>query len=369
MREVVVTGIGLITAAGAGTGPFEEALRLGRPLGSEREVSLPGGRRKRVRFAPLGAWDPAGLLEPRALRKMAPEAQATCAAYLMACRDAGTGDRPLPPERVGTYLGSGFGCMQTTEDYLADIFGEGMATASPFLFSESLASAPLGHAAILLDARGPSIGVACGDASAASAVGLAWREIGKGRLDRAICGSMELPSPALIHVLARLGARGRTIPSIGAGVAALVLEAGETARETGAAILARVDGTGEAADPSARATDWSHDPRAWSAALDAALAPSGDRPHPLRAIHPHEPASEGAFRAEALAVERLVAERGGVRAPGTRAVFGSFAAAGGLGVAAAILSCRSAPGRILVSSGSWGGATAALALSAGGDSR
>ncbi len=424
MRSVVVTGVAVITAAGEGVAAFDEALRRAEPLGEERVVPLPRGRRGRLRVAPLGDWDAGRHLSPRERRKMAPEAQALCSAFLAAVRDSGAADRPVPPERVGTLLGSGFGCMATTEEYLRGLFTEGMATVSPFLFAESLASSPLGHAAIQLDARGPSLALACGDASACVAISEAWRQIRRGRIDRAVCGTFELASPSLIQVVARLAAREAGPASIGDGVAAFVLEEEQQARAAGAPVLARIVGAGAAGDPRARPTDWSHDPSVWAAAHDAALAmadrvESRDasnrqrtgastsllesevggvtttrdrcnvthdgsraarvRPGSLDLIYRHDPPSSRGAEAERRAIERLLAERGATRKEGlaidragderervrsarVHHVFGSYAAAGGLSIVAALLACRESPGAVLVSAGSWGGSTSALVM-------
>jgi 3-oxoacyl-[acyl-carrier-protein] synthase II len=353
--------MGLLSGAGAGEGVFREALAARVPLGGERRVA---GRRGEatIRHAALGEWDPGELLAPRARRKMVGESQAVSAAFLMACADARTVDRPVRPERTGTYLGSGFGCMQTTEKYLRDLFTEGMATASPFLFAESIANSPLGHAAILLDARGPSIGFACGDASAVAAFAQAFRDVRAGRIDRAVCGGYELASPAMLEVLTRLAARAPGPTFMGDGVAAFVIEDEETALRSGASPVARIEGVGEAGDPAARPTGWSHDPEAWSAAHDGALAAWADGGSPVTAIFLHEPPTPDGARAERTASERLARERGPAELRGVHAVFGCHAAAGGFSLAAAVLAASGGDDRLLVSSGSWGGATFAIAL-------
>lgn len=369
MRGVVVTGLGVLSAAGQGTERFRRALESGRPLGREQSIHGPFGPSAGLLWAPLGPWDPGEHLTPRALRKMAGEARAVSTAFLMACRDADTAGRPVSPERLGTYLGSGFGCMATTEDYLKEVFSGGMATASPFLFAESLANSPLGHVAILADARGPSLGFASGDASGVTAAAQAFRDIRRGRIDRALCGGYEISSRIMVEVLARLGGRAGKRAFVGDGVAALVLEEEEMAVRSGAAVLARITGVGEAGDPAVRPTDWSHDPEVWSQAHSAALAEARHRPIPLETVFLHEPGSAAAAAAERRAAERLAAEGGPAALRGVHGIFGHHAAAGGLSLAAAALECRSAGGRVLVSAGAWGGSVAALALESPSGSR
>jgi 3-oxoacyl-[acyl-carrier-protein] synthase II len=362
MRRVVVTGVGVISAAGTGTSSFEEALERGDPLGVEQVISLPRGRSRPVRLAGVNAFDLQEFLSPRMGRRMAEEAQMGSSAFLLACREARTDERPVEPERLGTYLGSGFGCMRTTEEYLKGLLGEGLATASPFLFTESLANSPLGHAAIILDARGPSIGIAGGDGSAVPAVAEGWRAIRKGRIDRAICGGLELASPTMTQLLVRLSVRGGRQAFLGEGATALVLESEETARAGGAHVLAEVLGAGQAGDPAARPTGWSQDPAAWASAQESALACAEEPGAPLRVVFRHDPPGSGAADAERLSLERLSAERGSLQVRSVHRTFGSYAAAGGLSVAAGAIACLRKPGRVLVSAGSWGGATSALLM-------
>jgi 3-oxoacyl-[acyl-carrier-protein] synthase II len=285
--------------------------------------------------------------------------------FLLAARDAGCDARPVAPERTATFLGSGFGSLVTTAAYLRGVYQEGMAGASPTLFSESLASAPLGHAAIELDARGPSMAFTCGDVSMIAAVDEAWRAIRGGRIDRAICGAFELMPPVLVSLLARLGARTDRPIHIGEGAAAIVLEDEATARASGARSYATILGAGLAGDPRARPTGWSSDPAAWQAAYSLAGGHAGVPGSALGAIFRHAPPSPASARAEGRALETILARAERAEIVDVHRVVGAYAAAGGLAVAASIRAAGDRDGTTLVSAGSWGGATAALVISPG----
>jgi len=319
---------------------------------------------------------------------MSPESRLVTAVCLLAWRAARAAERPLAPERTGTFLGSGFGCLATTAEYLGGIFRDGMAGASPALFAESLPSAPLGHAAIALDARGPSMAFAGGDASVMPALAEASRAIRHGRIDRAVCGAFELMPEDLLRILARLAARSGRVPHVGEGAVALVLEDLDQAVASGARILAEVLAVALSGDPAARPTGWSEDPRAWADAHAKVLRRLDPEAPPPRAVFLHAPPSRGAGRAEATAVAGLAAvERRAPRAqeppdPGldpsaartayrgvdpmepvdVHRVFGSYAAAGGLTVVAAALQAAHASAPALVSAGAWGGLTAAAVI-------
>jgi 3-oxoacyl-[acyl-carrier-protein] synthase II len=366
VRRVAVTGLAAITAAGAGPDTILPALRGESPLGTVEEIALARGRRARVRVARLPEIDPGSLIPAGALRRMSPESRAVVWTCLMAVRDAGAENRAFAPERTGTFTGSGFGCIRTTAEYLDGIFREGLAAASPLLFAESLASAPLGHAAIALGARGTSLAFVSGDASMTAALGAAWRAVRAGRVDRAVCVSFELMPLPLLPLLARLAARrarGREI-FVGEGLVALVLEDLDRARASGARVHAELIGVGSEGDPAARPTDWSHDVESWAGAHARALRHAEGAARRIGRIFRHGPPSPGAAQAESRAIERLAAGSRPAEILDVHAIFGAHAAAGGISVAAAALSARSCEGLVLVSAGSWGGATSAAVIGA-----
>jgi len=354
VRGSVVTGLHVACAAGEGASALEAALLKG-------EIS--GGR-----VARIAGFDPERALRPGEARRMSAESRLVTASCLAAAADAGVAARPYPPERTGTFLGSAFGSLSVTCDYLRGILEDGMAAASPALFAESLASAPLGHAAMALDARGPSFGFTAGDLSMIAALDEGRRAIGSGAIDRAYVSAFELMPDILVEILSRLAARGGRPVRAGEGVATLVLEAEETARETGASVRARISGMALAGDPAASPTDWSRDPAAWEATCSRALARAsggeGSLP-PLAAIVTQSPPSP-ASRAEAAALERILAPRGRAEIVDVHRVVGSFAGAGGIAMAAAIVLAGRRGGDVLVSAGSWGGATGAAVISPSG---
>lgn len=362
MRRVVVTGVGVITGAGSGKVAFEEGLRRAAPAGSEEAVRLPRGRERLVRLARIPRLDPPEGIAPGALRRMSAQSRLALTAAVEAMRDARASSRPLPPERLGTYFGSGFGSLQTTVEYLTGIFREGMAAASPGLFAEALASAPAGHVAIALDARGPSQAFSAGDASAFVALGEARRSIAKGRIDRAVVTGFETMPPILVGLLTRVAARSAAPLFLGEGGAAIVLEEHEQAIASGAPILAEILGVATAGDPAARPQRWSADPDVWEIPMRRV---AGAEPA-IRAMARQAPPDPEGARAERAALERIAGGKP-LEIVEAAPIFGGYAGAGSLSIVAAILSASKTGGACLASAGSWGGLTAAaLFASAGG---
>src|SRR6185503_20252082 len=89
------------------------------------------------------------------------------------------------------------------------VFEQGPESASPFLFTESVANAPAAQIAIAVQAKGPNLTIVQGEAGALTAVGRGLAEVAAGRADRALVGSIQ-EMPSLLHaLLGRFGALAR----------------------------------------------------------------------------------------------------------------------------------------------------------------
>jgi len=372
VRRVVITGVGCITAAGVGTDPLRTALASDGPLGEILEIETVRGRRRPVRLARLAPFDRQAFLPSWKLRRMGNLSRLWVICCLMARSDAGwegAGKLLPPPEKRGTFLGTGFGCIDTTWEYVMEMLREGTATANPYLFAESVDNAPAGHSAIELDTRGADITLTCGDASAATALEMAARAIRDGRLEMAYCGGVELMSESLVRVLASL----RSPLFLGEGGACLILESLDLARSRKARIYAEVAGSALGSDPKASATDYSRDHGVLERVIRRALASAAVENQPpsrsVRKIFLHATGSPEADAAERRAVERTCP---GVRTESVAAKTGSLAAAGGLSLVAAAMGAGG-PGAgtpdvsaLLVNSFGWGGSLVSLVFRSAG---
>jgi 3-oxoacyl-(acyl-carrier-protein) synthase len=241
---------------------------------------------------------------------------------------------------------------------LKGLFGEGDAgRANPFLFSESVASAPAGHGSIQLELRGANVTFTCGDASAAAALAAGVRAVESGRVDLAYCGGVELLPAPLPDVLAALGAP----PFVGEGCVSLVLEDGDRARARRAKIYAEVAALAAGSDSACGRTEWSANAERIAAVLGRAVQSFGQEE--IERVFLHASGSRGADEAEAQAAAHVVP---GARRTSVSGVFGSLAAAGGFNLAAAALERSERPhakGAAVLSS-AWGGTLQATILRA-----
>ena len=289
--EVVVTGIGVIGAFGAGRAALLQGLEAGEPRLAEVDRSAGYHRAGGARLAELADLSALGTLVPPALsRRMSPPARMAVAAMQLALRDAG-----LPPDAdhsaTGIVTGTAFGPAWVTEQLLRQILGQGPDQASPALFTESVASASAAQMALVIRARGPNQTLTQREASDLLALGEAARWIRDGRAEIVLVGVVEEGVPILhalldrFHALARADRFGpeRARPfdrqrnglTAAEGATVVVLESAQTAAARGARTVCRLLAHGAAFDPSAPAHDWGSGEAGLARSLRRFLARSG----------------------------------------------------------------------------------------------
>jgi len=258
----------------------------------------------------------------------------------MAAGDAGAA---LPPE-TGVALGTAFGPVQTSVDYMQEYVAKGAALAPPQLFAESVANAPGSHMAIENDLRGFNVTITQRESSALAAAMYGCAQIAKGAAPAALTGGVDELTEIVFSVLDRVGAlspegarpfdRRRDGFVAGEGSAIFVLQA-KPAREP----YAWFAGFGIARDTTASLSDWGDDANAVAAAMRAAIDDAEITVADVDAIYASANGGVRSDRIEARAIRALF----GQSVPpvvATKGIFGEYAAAGGLQLAAAILSIR-----------------------------
>jgi len=317
---VVVTGLGTVGAAGCGREALAAALAAGRARAVEVDRSAgfhrPAPSSRLAALVPPGAvtsWVP-----PLEARRMSPPSKLALAACRMALEDAGLGRGWNSPAGFVTAVAvaTAYGPSSYTEGLLRQILFDSPESASPFLFTDSVANAPAAQIAIATGARGAGVTVAQREAGPLLAVARAAAEVAEGRADLALAGAVEEMTPLLHAVLDRFGAlatagedgeeaarpfarrRNRFLAAEGATL--LVLEAEEAARRRGARVLARLRGAGSAFDPSAPPTGWGDGHAALGAALRRCLERAGTAPGEIGAVVSGASGSRAGDRLEAL---------------------------------------------------------------------
>ncbi len=251
-HDIVITGIGAITPAGAGKEAFWEAVKNGRQCFAESERIASKGLKGRL-CAPVSDADSA--LSDRRFRRAADISKYALVAVKEAVADARLDLSKQDPARIGLVMGVTHGAINFTREFHAGFVKDGVAGASPMLFSDSVLNAPAGNVSIALNIKGPTHTIV-GDSNAGfSALSYGLKLLEHGNVDVCFIGGAEELDPVIAGAYEKLRLRAPNDAAaedirpfapdkngfiIGEGACVLAIERMETAVKRGARIYARV---------------------------------------------------------------------------------------------------------------------------------
>lgn len=334
-RQVVITGIGVVSPIGIGVDDFWTHLKNG--ISGIKKIEM-------LSYSPVpgqiaGAvedFDPSRFTKTReqkkAIRVMCREIQLGFAAATLALEDAGIGEGGVAPERLGVEFGAnlmlsppddlGEACMaavdESTHRFSYDKWGDtGLPKMFPLWLLKYLPNMPACHIGIAADARGPNNSITLDEASANLVIGEALRVIARGHADVMITGSTgtRLHEVKSIHALmwdqlatadgppasiCRPFDRNRNGQVVAEGSGVMILEDAEHARLRGARVYGRILGAGSTcvSRPDGRGDTR----KALALAMKSALADAGLAPREIGHINAHGLAGVEADIAEAQAI-------------------------------------------------------------------
>jgi 3-oxoacyl-[acyl-carrier-protein] synthase II len=348
--------VGTVLAAGAGRGAVAANLAEGRPR--LLPVDTAGGFHgtRTARLAALAQQvDVSPWIAPAKARRLSWPSRHAVASAEMAIADAGLDRTTLRPRNAAVVLATAFGTARFAEQIVREILLQGPEAASPFLFSESVANAPAAQVALALDAPGANVAVAQREAGPLQAVGLAARELRRGRSSLALAGCCEEINPLVHALLGRFRAlaepdadgaevarpfdarRNGVLAAEGATV--LVLERADEAEARGARPLARLVAWENAFDPTAPSHGWGTGGASLAERLSAGLERQGIAPASIDRVVSGAGGAVAGDRLEAEVLRAIFRERvPPVLAP--KAVTGEHA---GGHLVAAVLAAAGAP--------------------------
>jgi 3-oxoacyl-[acyl-carrier-protein] synthase II len=276
----------------------------------------------------------------------------TLSRYAVAAARLALADSEADPALLGTTgvaLGTSFGPVQTSVEYMQEYVEKGAALAPPQLFAESVANAPGSHIAIEWGFRGFNITVTQRESSALAAAMYGAAQVAKGAVDFAVIGGVEEVNEMIFSVLDRIGALAHSRDGIGEALRPLDRNRnGMTIGEGSAVVLctrpgaetrapyAWFSGFGVGRDLTAQISDWGHGDEAVVATMRRAIEDAELAPPDIGAVYASANGSVRGDRLEYAALHKLF----GNRMPpvvATKGYFGEYAAAGSLQLAAAIL--------------------------------
>ena len=346
-RRVVITGTGVISPVGQDPAAFWAALKAGRcgirPYPGLEEWKLP------VKVAgTVEDFDPVAfgltVKDTRRNDRFCLFAQAAASqAMLESGLEAG---RNIAPERLGVYLGTGIGGMQTFLEQTKVLLEEGGDRISPLFIPKMIANIAAGNIAIRYGAEGANLTTAAACASSTQSVGEAFRAIRYGFADAIIAGGTEavlnplafggfvsahalsLAEDPLRASLPFSASRGGFVMSEGATV--LVLDEYGHAQRRGAPILAEVTGYGNYCD-AYHATAPRPDGVPVARAMRDALDQSGFRADESLYINAHGTGTQLNDKTETAAIKLALGEEAARRAciSSTKSMTGHMVGAAG----------------------------------------
>ena len=264
-NRVVITGLGVVSPVGNNVTDFWNSLVEGKCgidlIKGFEEYELPVSVAGQVKdFNPE-----ADGLERNDIRRNDKFCIFALAAAAQAMTDSGlkSGEN-IEPERLGVYIGSGIGGMDTFVNETEKLLNEGVRRISPLFVPMMISNIASGNVAIKHNAQGVCLPVVTACATGTTAVGEAYRAIKHGYADAIITGGAEASiNPLAIGGFANSKALSRSedplkasIPFnlnrngfvMGEGAGVLILESLENAQKRGAKIYAEVVGYGNSCD-------------------------------------------------------------------------------------------------------------------------
>ncbi|HMC23679.1 MAG TPA: beta-ketoacyl synthase N-terminal-like domain-containing protein, partial [Thermoanaerobaculia bacterium] len=175
MTRVAITGIGVVAPGAIGIDAFANFLDRGETSIGEVDRFDTAGLRAHA-AALVRDFSAKEFIAPMKLRRMNTLSRFGVAAARLAMSDRGS----ALPSASGVAMGTAFGPVQTSVEYMQEYVEKGAALAPPQLFAESVANAPGSHVGIEFDLRGFNVTVTQRESSALAALMYAASQIAKG---------------------------------------------------------------------------------------------------------------------------------------------------------------------------------------------
>jgi 3-oxoacyl-[acyl-carrier-protein] synthase II len=321
-KRVVVTGLGAISPIGNDVDTvWQNAINGVSGVGELTRVD-------KERFpakvsAEVKDFNPEDYMDKREARKMDRFTQYAVAASLMAAKDSGLTITEENAPRVGVWIGSGIGGMETHEQQFEIFQSRGYRRVSPFFVPMMIPDMATGQVSITLGAKGVNSCTVTACASGTNSIGDAFKVIQRGDADVMVTGGTEAPLTNMAFAgfcsakalsfnddpktASRPFDKNRDGFVMGEGAGILIIEELEHALKRGAKIYAELVGygaTGDAYHVTAPAPEGEGGVRAMKEALRDAEMNTED----IDYINAHGTSTEYNDKYETLAIKTVFGE-------------------------------------------------------------
>jgi 3-oxoacyl-[acyl-carrier-protein] synthase II len=352
-----VTGVGLVSPLGIGTGANWEALCAGRSgIGP---ITRFDASQFSARIAgEVKGFDPLQFVDKKDVKKMDVFIQLAIAASQFAVDDAKlsvTADNAL---RTGVFIASGIGGFSTIEREHKALLAGGPRRISPFFIPAAIINLAAGQVSIRFGAKGPNSATCTACSASAHAIGDAFEIIRRSDADVMIAGGSEAAiTPMGVggfaamralstrndepHRASRPFEKDRDGFIMGEGSGVIILEELEFAKRRGASIYCELVGYGMSAD-AYHITAPSEDGDGGMRVIQAALKHAGVRPEQVDYINAHGTSTPFNDKLETVAIKRVFGDHARTLAiSSTKSMTGHLlGAAGGLEAGITALAIR-----------------------------
>jgi 3-oxoacyl-[acyl-carrier-protein] synthase II len=189
-RQVVVSGVGVVSAFGASAAAFRDALLDGR-RGVARVTAFDTAECRTTLAAPVAGFAASTWIPPMKLRRMDPTGVFAVVVSGEAMRDAGYAARPDGDDNAGVVFGTCTAGGQATSEYLQALFRGGPLAAPALLFNSTVGNAAASLAGLEFKLRGPNVTISHKEASGLAAIVTATDFLRQGRAVMLAAGGID----------------------------------------------------------------------------------------------------------------------------------------------------------------------------------
>ncbi len=349
MNRVVITGLGVISAAGHNAADFWDNVKHGRSAIGQI-TTIPTDTLTVKIGAEIAGFEPKNHFGKRQLGMLDRFSQFGLIAAREAVADSGLSFEGDIGEQTAAIIGSGVGGQTTLDDSYWAIYAEKKSRVHPFTVPRLMINAATSHITMEHGIRGPAYSIASACSSANHAMGQAFLMVRSGMVDAAVTGGAEstitvgtMKGWEALRVMAndtcRPFSKGRTGMVLGEGAAIFTFEQLDKAKKRGANIYAEVVGHGLSAD----AMDITlPDERGAARAISGALKDAGLNPDEVSYVNAHGTGTAANDTTETRALKEVFGVHAGKLAiSSTKSMIGhALGGAGAIELAAVVLGMR-----------------------------
>jgi 3-oxoacyl-[acyl-carrier-protein] synthase II len=321
-KRVVVTGLGALTPIGNDVQTtWQNAINGVSGVGPITRIDSEPYPAKVA--AELKDFDVEQFMDKKEARKMDRFTQYAVAASFMAVKDANLEITDENAPRVGVWIGSGIGGMETFEQQYRTLLEKGPRRVSPFFVPMLIPDMATGQVSIALGAKGFNSCTVTACATGTNSIGDAYRVIERGEADVMITGGAEAPLTEMSFAgftankalstnsdpktASRPFDKDRDGFVMGEGAGIIVLEELEHALARGANIYAEIVGYGATGD-AYHITAPAPNGEGGSRAMKMAIERSGLSANEIDYINAHGTSTPYNDKFETLAIKEVFGE-------------------------------------------------------------